>query len=286
MQRVFVSLAAMVALLASSAPGGAQSAAPTPGSAPPGQCSPFVGGVVQLDDARTRYALAFFTHDGTRRTSGAVALHAGDNRYDVSFTGATAVDPRDRDATPTPVVVRFAEPVNIDLGVVTAIDGAACYARSEPWFPRKRITGLIGRTAVGVYGSRRMDLFSYEPSAALWDRFRAQIPSAREIAPEPVVHEVHVACGRENIAATTAVAVQPDLSQEQIGRFTSGRVVILVSLDADSNVVRTRVEESSGNGALDRVARDAAGRSEFRSPVIRCRPYAANYLFEVHFNTG
>jgi hypothetical protein len=286
MQRVFVPLAAVAALLSSAAPGTAQIAPPTPGSAPPGQCSPFVGGVVPLDDTRTRYALAFFTHDGTRRASGAVSLYAGDDRYDVSFVDATAVDPRDRDATPTPVVVMFATPVTLDLAVVTAVDGAACNPRSEPWRPRKPVTGTLGRTAVGIYGSRRIAPFSYEPSDALWDRFRAKIPSAGAIAAQPVVHEAHVACGKESVVGTTARAVQPDLSQEQIGRFASGRAVILVSLDAASTVVRTRVEDSSGDGSLDRIARDAAQRGEYRSPAIRCRPYAASYLFEVYFNGG
>jgi TonB family protein len=285
MQRVFVPLATAIALLASAAPGAAQTA-PTPSSAPPGQCSSFIGGIVPLDDAGRRYALAFFTHDGTRRTSGTVALNAGDERYDASFAGATAVDPRDRDATPTPVVVRFAEPVKVDLAMVIAIDGTACNPRSEPWFPRRRVTPAIGYTSAGVYGSRRDPVFNNEPSDALWDRFRAQIPASREIEPGRVVHETHVACGRENVNATTAHAAQPDVTQENISQFASGRAAILVTLDAGSNVVRTRVEESSRNGALDRIARAAAERTEFRSPVIRCRPYAGSYLYEVRFGAG
>ena len=283
MQRVFVPVAAAAALLLSSAPGATQ---PTRSLPIPGQCSPFVGGVVPLDDAGSRYALALFTHDGTHRVSGAVALSAGDDRYDVSFAAATAVDPRDRDATPTPIVVRFAAPVNVDLAVVTAIEGATCTPRSEPWHPRKQVTALIGRTAANAFGLRPAPRFSLEPSKQLWDRFRDEIQTAREIEPGPAVHETHVACERENVGATTALAVEPDLSQEQIGRFASGLAVILVSLDAGGNVVRTRVEESSRNGALDRVARDAVERSEFRSAVVRCRPYAGSYLYEVHFGAA
>jgi TonB family protein len=284
LQGVFVAFAAAKVLLSSAAPGAAQT--PPATSSAIGQCSPFVGGVVPLDAAGRRYAVAFFTHDGTRRTSGAVALNAGDDRYDVSFADATAVDPRDRDATPTPVVVRFAEPVHIDLAMVIAVDGTACNPRSEPWLSRKKVTATIGYASAGVYGSRRVPLFNYEPTDALWDRFRAQIPTAREIEPRPVVHETHVACGRETVYATTARAVQPDVSQENVSRFASGRAVILVTLDAASNVVRTRVEESSRNGALDRIALDAAQRAEFRSPVIRCKPYAGSYLYEVQFGAG
>lgn len=285
MKRVFVSLAAAAGVFLSPAPVPARIAT-APGSLPPGQCSPFVGGVVPVDDARTRYALAFFSHDGTRRASGAVSLYAGDDRYDVDFADATVVDPRDRDAAPSPVVVVFAAPVTIDLAVVTAIDGTACDPRLEPWYPKKPVTALIGRTSVGVYGAPRADLFRYEPSAAVWDRFRAEIPAAHAVEARPVVHEAHVACAREHVGATTALAAQPDLSQEQISRFASGRAVILVSLDAANTVVRTRVEESSRNGALDRIAADAAARAEFRSPVVRCRPYAGSYLYEVVFNAG
>jgi hypothetical protein len=62
----------------------------------------------------------------------------------------------------------------------------------------------------------------------------------------------------------------------------SGTVNVVVSLDASSRVVGTRVQ-SSTRPELNLLALAQTRRSTFRTAIIDCKPVAADYIFSVSF---
>lgn len=243
---------------------------------PAGLCPAFVGRVETLDATKTRYAIALFTHDGTQAVSGTLALYHGDDRYDVHFRDATAADPRDRGATPSPVVVQFETPVDVDGASAVTSEPAGC-AASEPWGPNSPVTGRIGAVVVGTRQSVDLGATPSNPDDALWMRFRVAASTAAAIVPDPVVREPHVDCARATIPATTGRVVEP--RQLEIAGYGGRRVDVLVTLDATAAVVQTRVERSSGSPDVDRGALAAAAGSSFRAAFFHCRPYGGRYIF-------
>ena len=69
----------------------------------------------------------------------------------------------------------------------------------------------------------------------------------------------------------------PQLAQQQ---GIAGRVEVLVSLDADSHVVATKVRSSS-SAILNASALTAARNSTYRTRIVDCVPVAADYVFSV-----
>lgn len=90
------------------------------------------------------------------------------------------------------------------------------------------------------------------------------------------------ACARPYVAATIIHAVDPDtppLAQQQ---GISGIVQIVVSLNTDSKVVGTRVQDSP-SVILNRAALAAARESTYQTELRDCKPVAADYVFSVDF---
>ena len=245
-------------------------------------CSAFVGRVDAFDATNTRYAAALFTHDGTHAVSGTLALYHGDDRYDVRFESATAADPRERDATPSPIVVHFDTPVDVEAALVVTSESTGCAPR-EPW--RRNflyVTGQIGAVSVG--GGRRAPLGPplSNPAEAIWVRFHAAAANAAQLTSEPVVREPHVDCARPNVPATTAFVAEPTQLESSFAHYGGGRVDILVTLDATGAVVKTRVEQGSGSIDIDRGALDDAAASKFRAGSFHCRSYGGSYIFTAY----
>lgn len=60
---------------------------------------------------------------------------------------------------------------------------------------------------------------------------------------------------------------QPEYPRAELNSGIGGTVTILVTIDANGNVVSARVGKSSGNRNLDRAALDAAKRSKYNAGV-------------------
>ena len=111
----------------------------------------------------------------------------------------------------------------------------------------------------------------------------AAAPVATPVAtPKPT--PTPLSCARPNVAATTLRPLEPDtpaLAQQQ---GISGVVQVVVSLDAQSRVVGTRIQ-SSPSAVLNQSALAAARGSQFRTEVKNCEPIAAEYIFSVDFTS-
>jgi outer membrane biosynthesis protein TonB len=100
--------------------------------------------------------------------------------------------------------------------------------------------------------------------------------------PAPRPTPTPLSCARPEVPATTlrpAVPETPPMAQQQ-GIF--GTVQIVVSLDAQSRIVATRVA-SSPSALLNAAALAAARGSQFRTGIHNCEPVAADYIFSVEF---
>jgi hypothetical protein len=85
-------------------------------------------------------------------------------------------------------------------------------------------------------------------------------------------------CPAAGVPATTLHVVAPGMTYGE-----TGLVQVIISLDADSHVVGTRVA-SSTNRSLNRNAEDIARRSTFRTKYRNCHPVPADYLFSFQSN--
>lgn len=108
-------------------------------------------------------------------------------------------------------------------------------------------------------------------------------PAAPTATPQPT--PTPLSCARPDVPAATLRPVEPDtpaMAQQQ-GIF--GTVQVVVSLDAHSRVVGTRVQ-SSPSAVLNAAALAAARASTYRTETRDCIPIAADYLFSVEFAAG
>jgi TonB family protein len=121
----------------------------------------------------------------------------------------------------------------------------------------------------------------------------AGTPAARAIdaeAPAPVAipaatpkpTPTPLSCARPNVAATTVRPLEPDTPAVAQQQGISGVVQVVVSLDAQSRVVGTRIQ-TSPSAVLNQAALAAARGSQFRTEVRNCEPVAADYIFSVDF---
>jgi TonB family protein len=102
--------------------------------------------------------------------------------------------------------------------------------------------------------------------------------------PTPRPTPTPLSCARPDIPATTVRAVEPEtpaLAQQQ---GISGTVAVIVSLDAHSRVVATRIQNSP-SAVLNGAALAAARGSQFKTEVKNCEPIAADYIFSVEFTS-
>jgi TonB family protein len=105
----------------------------------------------------------------------------------------------------------------------------------------------------------------------------AQTPSPQATPTPPV-------CARPNVGARTLRAVPaktPPLAQQQ---NIVGTVLVIVSLDANSNVIGARIQ-SSPSPLLNNAALAAARQSTFQTEIRDCRPIAGDYVFTVDFES-
>ena len=93
-----------------------------------------------------------------------------------------------------------------------------------------------------------------------------------------------LSCARPNVAATTLRTVAPDTPPIAQQQGISGVVQVVVSLDAQSRVVGTRIQ-TSPSAVLNQAALAAARGSQFRTEVRDCEPVAADYIFSVDFTS-
>lgn len=110
--------------------------------------------------------------------------------------------------------------------------------------------------------------------------------AAAPATPVPTPHPTPtpLSCARPDVPAATIRAMDvetPQLAQQQ-GIF--GTVQVVVSLDARSRVVATRVQ-SSPSALLNAAALATARGSQFRTEVKNCEPVAADYIFSVDFTS-
>ncbi len=112
----------------------------------------------------------------------------------------------------------------------------------------------------------------------------AATPVPATPTPTPRPTPTLLSCARPNVAAATLRAVAPDTPPMAQQQGISGTVQVVVSLDAQSRVVSTRVP-SSPSAALNPAALTAARESLFRTEVRNCEPVAADYIFSVDFTS-
>jgi len=89
-------------------------------------------------------------------------------------------------------------------------------------------------------------------------------------------------CLQPNIAATSVHPVEPDTPPMAEQQGIQGTVQVVVSLNADSKVVGTRIQ-ASPSVILNNAALSAARQSTFQTEIRDCKPIAAEYIFSVDF---
>ncbi len=105
---------------------------------------------------------------------------------------------------------------------------------------------------------------------------------AQTIAPGPM--PAATACARPNSAATTIRAAMPDTPPIAQQQGIVGIVQVVVTLDADSNVVGARIQ-TSPSAVLNEAAIAAARASTFRTEVRDCVPRGGQFIFTVEFES-
>jgi outer membrane biosynthesis protein TonB len=102
--------------------------------------------------------------------------------------------------------------------------------------------------------------------------------------PTPKPTPTPQSCARPNVAATTIHPVEPDTPPMAQQQGISGAVQVVVSLNADSKVVGTRIQ-TSPSVILNSAALSAARQSTFQTEIRDCKPIAADYIFTVDFTS-
>lgn len=107
-----------------------------------------------------------------------------------------------------------------------------------------------------------------------------RLGGAQESAPKPT--PTPAMCARPNLPASVVHAVRGVVSPmaEQQGLY--GRVDVVVSLDAASRIVGTRVLRSPA-GILNQAAITAAQASLFQTEIRNCRTIASDLIYSVDF---
>ena len=100
--------------------------------------------------------------------------------------------------------------------------------------------------------------------------------------PTPKPTPTPQSCARPNVAATTIRPVEPDTPPMAQQQGIQGTVQVVVSLNADSKVVGTRIQ-TSPSAILNSAALSAARQSTFQTEIRDCKPIAADYIFSVDF---
>jgi len=103
-------------------------------------------------------------------------------------------------------------------------------------------------------------------------------------APTPRPTPTPQSCARPNVAATTLHPVEPDTPPMAQQQGIQGTVQVVVSLNAESRVVGSRIQ-TSPSAILNSAALSAARQSTFQTEIRDCKPIAADYIFSVDFTS-
>jgi outer membrane biosynthesis protein TonB len=103
-------------------------------------------------------------------------------------------------------------------------------------------------------------------------------------APTPRPTPTPQSCARPNVNASTIRASEPDTPPMAQQQGISGAVQVVVSLNADSRVIGTRIQ-TSPSVLLNSAALTAARQSTFQTEIRDCKPIAADYIFSVDFTS-
>ena len=109
-------------------------------------------------------------------------------------------------------------------------------------------------------------------------------PDAVAATPSPQPTPTPLSCARPDIPAATLRAAEPETPALAVQSGISGTVTVIVSLDAQSRIVATRIQ-SSPSAVLNPAAIAAARGSQFRTEIKDCAPVAADYIFSVDFSS-
>jgi len=120
------------------------------------------------------------------------------------------------------------------------------------------------------------------PAPGAGDVAATPAPPAATPTATPKSTPTPLSCLRPNVAATTLRTVSPETPAMAQQQGIAGVVQVVVSLDAQSRVVGTRIQ-SSPSALLNQAALGAARGSQFRTEVKNCEPVAADYIFSVDF---
>jgi outer membrane biosynthesis protein TonB len=171
--------------------------------------------------------------------------------------------PREKPSTPAPNV----RPIRITPPHTTARAGGVTEdPNAHPTGDPNGLPGASGTAAPAAAGAPPGTAAAVTP-----------VPTPRP-TPTPL------SCARPNVPATTLRAVEPELPPIAQQQGISGTVGVVVSLDASSRIVATRIQSSPSN-VLNAPALAAARGSQFRTEVKNCEPVAADYLFSVEFTS-
>ena len=113
-------------------------------------------------------------------------------------------------------------------------------------------------------------------------RFRASLLSLAacllfSAAPAPAED-----CSRPDAEARVIKPVMPEVPPMAQQQGIGGRVEVIVSLDAQSHVVATKIRRSA-SAILNPSAIAAARTSTYQTRVVNCVPVAADYIFSVMY---
>jgi len=237
-------------------------AAPAPTPVPAAGFCPVAVNVHPLDARRA--GLTFTTPSTPGPVAGTIALfgrgvryevpfHAFSLRDDQRFTPQTIIDPA------TVMVVRFPSPVAVDAAVVRTLDGRACRPAYQPWL------ASVERTPT---------------PPAIEEAFRrapvVDVPRASNAPPAP-------ACANANAAPKLLKPVELDVPSSEVP-IGAGRAILLVTIDQNGAVVRSRVLQSSGSDAADAIAVRDTAAAKFAPGLFACEPDVSTYTFAFTFS--
>lgn len=90
------------------------------------------------------------------------------------------------------------------------------------------------------------------------------------------------ACAHPNVNATLLHSVEPATPPVARQQGIGGAVQVVVSLDAESHIVGTRIQ-TSPSAILNAPALAAARESTFQTEIRDCKPVPSEYIFTVDF---
>jgi TonB family protein len=102
--------------------------------------------------------------------------------------------------------------------------------------------------------------------------------------PTPVPTPTPLSCAHPNVQAGTTHAVEPEMPPLAAQQGITGDVQVKVSLDVNSKITGVSIFQSS-SALLNNAALQSARQSTFQTEVVNCKAQAADYIFDVRFDS-